>query len=168
MSNKIFNVLLLCNSNAARSIMAEAIFNTLPSKRFKAYSAACQPADHIHPEALRIVQNTGYPAELLHSKSWDEFATPDAPLMDFIFTVCDDAAGQECPTWPGQPVTTHWCFEDPAAFTGSPEQVYQRFLTVFHQLRHHIQLFDALPLATLSHATLQQEVRHIARVVEFA
>lgn len=168
MSNKIFNVLLLCNSNAARSIMAEAIFNTLPSKRFKAYSAASQPADHIHPEALRLVQNTGYPAELLYSKSWDEFANPDAPQMDFIFTVCDDTAGQECPIWPGQPVTTHWCFEDPAVFAGSPEQIYQHFLTVFHQLRHHIQLFDALPLATLSHASLQQEVRHIARVVEFA
>ena len=168
MSNKVFNVLILCTGNAARSIMAEAIFNSLPSKRFKAYSAGSNPIGHIHPEALRIVQTIGYPTESLRSKSWDEFAGPDAPHMDFIFTVCDDAAGQVCPLWPGQPITAHWSFEDPASYAGDAHEVHQHFLRVFHQIRHHIQLFDALPFATLDRTALQQEASNIARVVELA
>lgn len=168
MPDKIFNVLILCTGNSARSIMAEAIFNTLPSKRFKAYSAGSNPTGHIHPEALQIAASIGCPTQLLRSKSWDEFTGPNAPPMDFVFTVCDDAAGQVCPVWPGHPVSAHWSFEDPAAFSGNPQQIHQHFLTVFHQIRHHIQLFDALPFATLSHAALQQETHNIARVVELA
>lgn len=168
MSDKMFNILVLSTGNAARSIMAEAIFNSLPSKRFKAYSAGSNPAGAVHPEALHIVRAISYPVATLRSKSWDEFARPDAPHMDFIFTVCDEAADLSCPVWPGHPISAHWSFEDPAAHDGSPEQLHQQFLRVFHQIRHHIQLFDALPFATLDHMALQQEVRNIARVVELA
>lgn len=167
-ADKVFNILVLGTGNAVRSIMAEAIFNRLPSKRFKAYSAGSHPTGYIHPETLHIVNAIAYPTASLRSKSWDEFASPTAPHMDFIFTVCDEAADLTCPIWPGHPISAHWRFEDPTAHDESPEQLHQHFLRVFHQIRHHVQLFDALPFATLDHMTLKQEVRNIARVVELA
>jgi arsenate reductase len=165
MSEREFNVLILCTGNSARSIMAEAIFNSIHEKKFRAYSAGSDPAGTVNPFALQVVQSFGYPADGLRSKSWDEFSGPDAPQMDFVFTVCDNAAGQQCPVWPGHPVSAHWGVEDPAAFIGSDEEKHKRFLKVFHQLRSRIQLFAALPLGTLDRTSLQQEAHKIGQLV---
>ncbi len=165
MSEREFNVLILCTGNSARSIMAEAIFNSIHEKKFKAYSAGSEPKGEVHPLALEVVKSLGYPVDGLRSKSWDEFAGPDAPQMDFVFTVCDTAAGQQCPLWPGHPVSAHWGVEDPAAFAGSDEEKHKRFLKVFHQLRSRIQLFAALPLETLDRTSLQQQAHDIGQLV---
>jgi len=159
MNNRIYNVLFLCTGNSARSILAEALLDRDGGGRFRAFSAGSFPRGEVHPMALRILGELGFPTEGLRSKSWDEFAAPDAPRMDFIFTVCDDAAGEVCPIWPGQPVTAHWGIEDPAAVEG-PErrEAFERALTY---LRNRIALFLALPLETLDRMSLQHRLKEI-------
>lgn len=163
-THKVFNVLILCTGNSARSIMAEAVFNTLYEKKFKAYSAGSNPTGVVNPFALKVVESIGYPTEKLRSKSWDEFGSVDAPQMDFIFTVCDQAAGQVCPIWPGHPISAHWGFEDPAAFEGTDEEKHKLFLKIFHQIRSRIQIFSALPFGTLERSALQHEVSKIGQI----
>ncbi|TEU25867.1 arsenate reductase ArsC [Alkanindiges illinoisensis] len=162
--DKRFNVLILCTGNSARSIMAEAIFNSLPDQKFQAYSAGSDPTGVINPYVIELVQSIGYPTENLRSKSWDEFSQTNAPHMDFIFTVCDKAAGQTCPVWPGQPISAHWGLEDPARFEGNPDETRKYFLKTFHQLRNRIQIFAALPLHTLERTSLQQELNQIGQL----
>lgn len=163
MSERTFNVLILCTGNSARSIIAEAVFNTMRDKRFQAYSAGSNPTGVVNPLAIEIAQSIGYPVENLRSKNWDEFAKPDSPSMDFIFTVCDKAAGQTCPVWPGLPMSAHWGFEDPAAFEGTEEQQRKYFFNIFQQIRNRIYAFASLPLATLDRNALQYELNKIGQ-----
>src|SRR3984893_17288170 len=146
---KKYNALFLCTGNSARSIMAEAILNRKGRPNFTAYSAGSHPSGLVHPEALKQIELSRASTEDLRSKSWDEFAKPDAPRMDFVFTVCDNAAKEICPVWPGQPVTAHWGLPDPAAVKGSAEQVERAFRDAFMALDRRISLFLSLPLATL-------------------
>ncbi len=163
MDNKVFNVLVLCTGNSARSIMAEALFNTMGGGRFMAYSAGSHPAGQVNPFAIEQVIATGYPKEHLRSKSWDEFAMPGAPVMDFVITVCDKAAGEVCPVWPGQPVSAHWGFEDPAAVTGTDEEKRAAFRKVFHQIRNRVSVFSSLPLEKLDRLSIKHEMDAIGR-----
>ena len=158
MTDKVFNVLILCTGNSARSIMAEALFNTIGKGRFKAYSAGSHPAGTVNPYAIDMVKITGYPTENLRSKNWDEFAQPDAPVMDFVITVCDRAAGELCPVWPGQPITAHWGFEDPVALEGSDEQKRAKFREIFRQIRNRIDIFSCLPLDKLDRFAIKREM----------
>jgi len=158
MSDKVFNVLILCTGNSARSIMAEALFNMLGNGRFKAYSAGSNPNGRVNPFAIEEVGKIGYPTAGLRSKSWDEFATPEAPQMDFVITVCDNAAGEVCPVWPGQPVTAHWGFEDPAAVQGTDEEKRDAFRKIFHQIRNRVSLFASLPLKNLDRLAIKREM----------
>jgi arsenate reductase len=150
------NVLFLCTGNSARSIMAEAILNAEGAPRFRAYSAGSHPSGAVRPEALRQIEIAGIPAEGLRSKSWDEFAEPDAPRMDFVFTVCDSAANETCPLWPGHPITAHWGVPDPAVVIGPPAEIERAFRNAFTTLERRIRLFLALPLASLQHEAVQQ------------
>jgi arsenate reductase (thioredoxin) len=161
MSEKIYNVLILCTGNSARSIMAEALFNTIGKGRFKAYSAGSFPTGKVNPFAIEQVKTTGYPTQGLRSKSWDEFAKPDAPQMDFIITVCDNAAGEVCPVWPGQPISAHWGFEDPAAIEGTDEQKHAAFRKVCNQIYNRVRVFVELPLANLDHIAIKHEMDKI-------
>ena len=163
MTDKTFNVLFLCTGNSARSIMAEALLNHLGKGRFRAYSAGSFPTGRVNPFAIEMLHTIGYATDNLRSKSWDEFAGADAPAMDFIFTVCDNAAGETCPVWPGHPVSAHWGFADPAAVTGSDEEKREAFHRIFHEIRSRLQLFVSLPVEKLDHAALQHEVRALAR-----
>jgi arsenate reductase len=158
-----YNLLIVCTGNSARSIMAEALFNTLGKGRFKAYSAGSHPAGKISPFAIELVRALGYPVEDLRSKSWDEFATPGAPSMDFIVTVCDNAAGEMCPLWPGKPVTAHWGFPDPAAVQGSDEEKRAVFALSLQQIRNRVQLFLSLPLETLDRIAIESQMRAIGQ-----
>jgi arsenate reductase len=158
MSNKIFNVLILCTGNSARSIMAEALFNTIGNGRFKAYSAGSHPTGHVNPFATELIKAIGYPADNLRSKNWDEFALAGAPKMDFVITVCDKAAGEVCPVWPGQPISAHWGFEDPAAVEGTDEEKRAFFKKIFHQIRNRIGIFASLPLEKLDRLTIKHEM----------
>jgi arsenate reductase (thioredoxin) len=158
-----YNVLFLCTGNSARSIMAEAIMNDEGRPNFVAYSAGSHPSGKVRPEALRELEAANLPTTGLRSKSWDEFAKPGAPQIDFVFTVCDDAANEVCPVWPGQPVTAHWGIPDPAAVQGSEEQIKQAFREAFFLLERRIGLFLALPLATLSRMALKKEMDDIGR-----
>jgi arsenate reductase (thioredoxin) len=158
-----YNVLFLCTGNSARSIMAEAIMNDEGRPNFVAYSAGSHPSGKVRPEALRELEAADLPTTGLRSKSWDEFAKPGAPQIDFVFTVCDDAANEVCPVWPGQPVTAHWGIPDPAAVQGSEEQIKQAFREAFFLLERRIGLFLALPLATLSRMALKKEMDDIGR-----
>ncbi|KAA6464569.1 arsenate reductase ArsC [Acidobacteria bacterium AB60] len=163
-----YNVLFLCTGNSARSIMAEAILNhnslTLAGPaRFTAFSAGSHPSGHPRPEALRLLADCGISTAGLRSKSWDEFAAPDAPRLDFIFTVCDNAAGEQCPYWPGQPITAHWGVADPAAVQGTPEEIARAFREAFTVLDRRIGLFLALPLSTLDRLAIQGEMSRIGR-----
>lgn len=161
MPDKIFNVLILCTGNSARSIMAEALINTMGHGRFHAYSAGSQPGGTVNPFAIEQIKNTNYPLENLRSKSWDEFAVPGAPQMDFIITVCDNAKGEVCPIWPGQPMTAHWGFEDPAALQGSDAEKRREFAKIFKQIMNRVQLFVNLPLTVLDHTAIKREIASI-------
>lgn len=157
-----YNVLFLCTGNSARSVMAEAMLNVLGEGRFKAWSAGSFPAGQVQPIAAELARAFGYTG-LLRSKSWDEFAGTDAPSMDFVFTVCDDAAGEICPIWPGQPVTAHWGVPDPAAVEGSEDDRRRAFQQAWMRLRQRIDLFLALPLDTLDRLSRQAALRTIGR-----
>jgi arsenate reductase len=158
-----YNVLFLCTGNSARSIMAEAIMKRKGLPNFSAYSAGSHPSGMVRPEALRQIESAGLPTDGLYSKSWDEFAKPDAPVMNFVFTVCDNAAKEVCPFWPGQPMTAHWGVPDPASMTGAPAEIERAFRDTFSILDRRISLFLCLPLATLSHLAIQKEIDQIGR-----
>lgn len=158
-----YNVLFLCTGNSARSIMAEAILNFKGRPTFRAYSAGSHPAGAVRPEALREIERAHLFASGLHSKSWDEFAQPDAPQMDFVFTVCDNAAKEVCPLWPGQPMTAHWGIPDPAGVTGPPEEIERAFREAFMMLDRRISLFLALPLSSLGNLAIQKEIDRIGQ-----
>jgi arsenate reductase (thioredoxin) len=158
-----YNVLFLCTGNSARSIMAEAIMNQKGQPNFTAYSAGSRPTGSVRPEAQRQLEATHLPTVGLRSKSWDEFAKPAAPRLDFVFTVCDNAAKETCPIWPGQPMTAHWGIPDPAAVQGSREQVEKAFREAFFLLDRRISLFVSLPLSTLDRFSLKKEVDAIGQ-----
>ena len=164
MADRTYNVLFLCTGNSARSIMAEALLNSLGRGRFKAYSAGSHPRGKVHPVALELIEKHRLPAEDLRSKNWDEFAPPGAPRMDFVFTVCDNAAGEACPVWPGQPVTAHWGIPDPALASGTSEEQRRAFVTAFMQLRTRIGLLVNLPLASLDRLSLQKKLEEIGKI----
>jgi len=161
MQDKVYNVLFLCTGNSARSVMAEALVTTMGKGRFKGYSAGSHPAGAVNPFAIEQIAPTGYPTGDLRSKSWDEFGTPDAPHMDFIFTVCDNAAGETCPYWPGHPLSAHWGFEDPAAVAGTDEEKRAAFNRVFRQIMARMNIFVSLPLRTLEKNAIQREIQAI-------
>ena len=154
-----YNVLFLCTGNSARSILAEAIVNKVGAGRFRAYSAGSFPKHQVHPAAVSLFQELGYPTEELRSKSWDEFARKGAPQLDFIFTVCDNAAGEICPVWPGKPITAHWGIEDPAAVEGEAQR--QAFQNVYQALKRRIELFLALPIESIDELTLTDRLSEI-------
>jgi arsenate reductase (thioredoxin) len=158
-----YNVLFLCTGNSARSIMAEAILNRKGKPNFTAYSAGSRPTGSVRPEALKQIKTASLPTEGLRSKDWAEFATPGAPKMNFVFTVCDNAAKEVCPVWPGQPMTAHWGVPDPAAVMGGAEQIERAFRDAFVILDRRISLFLALPLASLEALALQREIDRIGR-----
>src|SRR5512135_777008 len=158
-----YNVLFLCTGNSARSIMAEAILNHKGAGRFTAHSAGSHPSGTPRPEALRQIETAGMSTTGLRSKSWDEFSAPGAPKLDFVFTVCDNAANEVCPIWPGQPMTAHWGIPDPAAVTGTPEQIARSFHDAFMVLDRRISLFLSLPLGTLEQLAIKQKIDEIGR-----
>jgi len=160
---KVYNVLFLCTGNSARSIMAECALSRHGRGRFQAFSAGSHPKGEIHPMARELLDRFNYNTEHLRSKSWDEFATPEAPPLDFVFTVCDQAAGEVCPIWPGQPMTAHWGVEDPAAFKGPEEKKRRLFRDVYYQLERRIQIFTSLPIRSLDKLTLQRRLDEIGR-----
>lgn len=159
MSGRPYNVLFLCTGNSARSLIAESVLNKLGAGRFRAFSAGSFPKGKPHPMALEVLRRGDYPTEGLRSKSWDEFAAPDAPEIDFIFTVCDNAAGETCPIWPGHPITAHWGIEDPAAVEGEGQR--EAFSTALFYLRRRIELFLALPIESIDSMTLKNKLREI-------
>ncbi|MGC1903497.1 MAG: arsenate reductase ArsC [Candidatus Acidiferrum sp.] len=156
-----YNVLFLCTGNSARSIMAEAILNRKGPPTFHAYSAGSHPTGRVRPEALRQIEIAKLPTDSLRSKDWSEFAKPGSPKMDFVFTVCDNAAKEVCPIWPGQPMTAHWGIPDPATVTGTPEQIERGFLDAFMILDRRISLLLCLPLASLDALAIKQEIDRI-------
>jgi len=162
MTEKIYNVLFLCTGNSARSILAEATMNHVGQGRFKAFSAGSMPKGEVHPLAIQTLTNVGISTEGLRSKAWDEFATPDAPKMDFVFTVCDNAAGEVCPVWPGQPMTAHWGIEDPAKVEGEGQR--DAFVRALRYLLNRIALFLALPHDSIDRMALAAKVREIGQV----
>jgi arsenate reductase len=164
MTDHPFNVLFLCTGNSARSIMAEAILNEVGAGKFRAFSAGSQPKGWVHPETLRLLQSLGYDTSRFRSKSWSEFADPGAPLLDFVFTVCDNAAGETCPVWPGQPMTAHWGVPDPAEAQGSPAEIALAFKDAYRMLNQRIGIFTSLPLRSLDQLSLQQQLREIGRL----
>lgn len=161
----LFNVLFLCTGNSARSIMAEAAINhpAIGGGKFKGYSAGSHPKGAIHPLALETLRQNRIPIDGLRSKSWNEFAGPDAPPLDFVVTVCDQAAAEECPLWPGQPMTAHWGIPDPAAVQGSPDEQWRAFRDAFLILRRRIELFASLPFDKLERLALQEHLNRIGR-----
>jgi arsenate reductase len=166
MSDRIFNVLFLCTGNSARSILAESILNHLGKGRFHAFSAGSHPAGKVNQYVLDLLVSQRFPVEDLHSKSWDIFALPEAPHLDFVITVCDNAAGEVCPVWPGQPMTAHWGIEDPAAVDGSDEDKRQAVSTAFRLLNRRISLFTSLPFAKLDAMALKKELDGIGKLRE--
>ena len=161
MTDRQYSILVLCTGNSSRSVMAEALFNTLGKGRFKAYSAGSHPSGTLNPFAIERCESLGYDVSQLRSKSWDEFATLDAPRMDFVVTVCDQAAGEVCPIWPGKPMTAHWGFEDPAAFEGTDEEKRHVFSKVYRQILGRVIQFVNLPLRVLDSNAIQRELRAI-------
>lgn len=163
MPDPIYNVLFLCTGNSARSILAESILRKDGNGRFRAFSAGSTPKGEVHPLALRALEHMDYPTDGMRSKSWLEFAAPDAPVMDFVFTVCDNAAGESCPLWPGQPMTAHWGIEDPAAAEGTELERQAAFVTAFRYLRNRIDAFVSLPLPSIDKLSLGTKLREIGR-----
>jgi arsenate reductase len=161
--NVPFNVLFLCTGNSARSIIGEAILNRIGAGKFRAYSAGSQPKGTPNPNTLKLLQGLGYDVSNFRSKSWSEFAAADAPKMDFIFTVCDDAAGEACPVWPGKPMTAHWGIPDPAAVTGSDVEIAQAFQQAYGLLYRRIELFAALPIRGLAELALRARLKEIGQ-----
>lgn len=163
MSETVFNVLFLCTGNSARSILAESLLNQMDRGRFRAFSAGSRPAGQINPFALELLTKNHFPVEALRSKSWDEFAQAEAPRLDFVITVCDNAAGEVCPVWPGQPMTAHWGIPDPAAVQGNDDDKRRALLQAMEQLQRRISMFVSLPFATLDSMKLEQAVREIGK-----
>ncbi|MEQ8736909.1 MAG: arsenate reductase ArsC [Rhodospirillaceae bacterium] len=161
--DRIFNVLFLCTGNSARSIMSECALNREGKGRFRGYSAGSHPTGSVNPYALDLMTRQNFPVEGLRSKNWDEFAKPDSPPLDFVFTVCDNAAGEVCPIWPGQPITAHWGVPDPAAVTGSDAEIKSAFFDAFRQLNNRINIFVNLPLDRLDRLALQRRVKEIGQ-----
>jgi arsenate reductase len=166
MSGDVFNVLFLCTGNSARSIMAEAILNREGQGRFKAFSAGSQPAGAVRPEALALLSKLNFKTDGLRSKDWAEFAVPDAPVMDFVFTVCDNAAKETCPVWPGQPMSAHWGLPDPAAVAGSDIERAVAFNDAFRMLSNRISVFVNLPMSSLDRLSLQKKLDQIGQAAE--
>ena len=164
MPHRPYNVLFLCTGNSARSILAEAVVNNLSitQGKFKGYSAGSHPKGQPNPYAIEVLTRNNFSVEGLRSKSWDEFARPGAPELDFVFTVCDSAAGEQCPYWPGQPMTAHWGMPDPAAVEGTPDQIYRAFMDTLLVLRRRIEIFASLPLEKLDRLVLAQRLKEIA------
>jgi arsenate reductase (thioredoxin) len=165
-SKKIFNVLFLCTGNSARSVMSEALVTILGKGRFKGYSAGSKPVGKVNPFAIEQIKSfdSSYPTGDIRSKSWDEFALPDAPHMDFIVTVCDNAAGETCPFWPGRPATAHWGYEDPAHVEGSDEEKRAAFAKVFKQIRRRMEAFVALPIEAMDDDAIRQAAKKIGEI----
>jgi arsenate reductase len=163
-TDRPYNVLFLCTGNSARSIIAEAILNKLGGGKFHACSAGSQPKGQVHRLTLQLLRDLGYDTSGFRSKSWGEFATPGAPPLDFVFTVCDNAAGEACPIWPGQPMTVHWGIPDPAAATGSAAEIALAFKDAYRMLHQRIAIFTALPLRSLDQLSLQNKLREIGRM----
>ncbi|MBS0380520.1 MAG: arsenate reductase ArsC [Proteobacteria bacterium] len=163
MTDRPYNVLFLCTGNSARSILGEALINHWGRGRFNGYSAGSHPKGTVHPIALQLLQRMHLPTEGLRSKSWDEFAVPGAQPLDFVFTVCDNAAGEVCPYWPGQPMTAHWGLPDPAAVTGTEADQWSAFRGTFQALENRIKLFTSLPLASLDRIKLQERLNAIGK-----
>lgn len=163
MTDRIYNVLFLCTGNSARSILAESILAKDGAGRFRAFSAGSMPKGSVNPFALKVLGSFEYPTEGFRSKNWEEFGGPGAPVMDFVFTVCDNAAGEACPVWPGQPMTAHWGIEDPAAVEGPDIEKEKAFVAAFRYMRNRISVFTALPVANLDKAALGTKLREIGR-----
>ena len=164
MSDRIYNVLFLCTGNTARSILAESILRKDGRRNFRAFSAGSQPKGTINPFAIKVLDRLDYPADELRSKSWEEFTRADAPVMDFVFTVCDNAAGESCPVWPGQPMTARWGIEDPAAVEGTDIEKEAAFVAAFRYLKNRIAAFTSLPLESIDRLSLGTKLRDIGRV----
>lgn len=164
MTDRPYNVLFLCTGNSARSILAESILRKDGAPHFKAFSAGSQPKGAVHPLAFKVLESYGYPTDGLRSKTWDEFAAPGAPQMDFIFTVCDSAAGEACPVWPGHPANAHWGIDDPAHAEGTELEKEAAFVTAFKHMRNRISAFIALPLASLDRMALASHLSDIGRL----
>ena len=163
MPDRVYNVLILCTGNSARSILAESVLQKDGTGRFKAFSAGSHPKGAVNPFALKVLRDSGYPAEGFSSKAWDVFAVPGAPVMDFVFTVCDSAAGEACPVWPGQPIVAHWGIEDPAAVEGPDIRIEAAFVRAQRYLKNRIALLLALPIGSLDSLALTSRVRDIGR-----
>ena len=161
LTDRLYNVLFLCTGNSARSIIAEALMNQWGRGKFRGFSAGSHPKGVVHPIALALLQRMNLPTDGLRSKSWDEFAAPGAPPLDFVFTVCDNAAAEACPYWPGQPMTAHWGIPDPAAVAGTPEEIDRAFRDAFVTLGRRINLFLSLPLASLDSLAIKKEIDRI-------
>jgi arsenate reductase len=164
MPDRIYNVLFLCTGNSARSVLAEAILNRAGAGRFLAFSAGSQPKGQVHPETINLLRNLDYDVSMFRSKSWSEFAKPGAPALDFVFTVCDNAAGEACPVWPGQPMTAHWGIPDPAEATGTPAEIALAFKDAYRMLSRRIAIFAALPLHSLDQLSLQNKLSEIGKL----
>lgn len=164
MADNPFNVLFLCTGNSARSILAESILKKDGAGRFNAFSAGSQPKGVVNPFALKVLKSFEYPSEGFSSKPWDVFAVPGSPAMDFVFTVCDDAAGEACPIWPGQPMTAHWGIEDPASVTGTDLEKERAFVRAFRFLKNRISIFLSLPILSIDQLTLRDRLKEIGRL----
>jgi arsenate reductase len=164
MFEPVYNVLFLCTGNTARSVLAEGILRKAGQGKFRAFSAGSQPKGVVNPFALKVLEAYGYPVIGFRSKSWDEFSGPEAPVMDFVFTVCDSAAGETCPFWPGQPMTAHWGIPDPAAVEGTDIEKEAAFVTAFKQMRNRIEVFTALPLKSIDAMTLGARLKDIGHL----
>lgn len=166
MTERPFNTLFLCTGNSARSIIAEAILNKIGQGKFRAYSAGSQPKGQVNPNTIQLLHGLGYDTSGLRAKSWNEFAKPGAPALDFVFTVCDNAAGETCPVWPGQPMTAHWGVPDPAEAQGSEAEIALAFKDAYRMLFQRIGIFTALPIRSLDKLSLQNRLREIGRVTD--
>ena len=164
MANREYNVLFLCTGNSARSVMAECAINRWGKGKFKGFSAGSHPKGAIHPLTLELLKELNYETKGLRSKSWDEFAAPDSVPLDFVFTVCDQAAAEQCPMWPGQPITAHWGVADPAAFVGTDDEKRRFFFRIYRELENRIKIFSSLRIEALDSFALQQRVKEIGKI----